>query len=157
MEAGKDDVRQTIEPEFLSQAMKDGVRVRIGQMNRTEFEGTIREIGRYDINLDVNGQIVTLLKQEITYLSAPHPLLNIPPSSGDKNTAVPSASAPARPNVQQEFLEKTIKENQPLTVFLINGSRIKANLDAYDSFTILLREGGRQHLYYKHAITTINR
>ena len=157
MEAGKDDVLQAIEPEFLSLAMKGGVRVRVGQMNRTEFEGTIREIGRYDINLDVNGQIVTLLKQEITYLSAPHPLLNIPPLQGDKNAATPSASAPARPNVQQEFLEKALKEDQPLTVFLINGSRIKANLDAYDSFTILLREGGRQHLYYKHAITTINR
>src|SRR5512134_994699 len=111
MEAGKDDVRQTIEPEFLSLAMKDGVRVRVGQMNRTEFEGTIREIGRYDINLDVNGQIITLLKQEITSLSVPHPLLNIPPLQGDKIAATPSVSAPARPNVQQEFLEKALKEN----------------------------------------------
>lgn len=155
MEVGKDDVRQAIEPEFLSLAMTDGIRVRVGQMNRTEFEGVLREVGRYDINLDVNGQIITLLKQEITYLSVPHPLLNVPPPPADRSAAVPSA--PARPNVQQEFLEKALKENQPLTVFLINGSRIKANLDAYDSFTLLLREGGRQHLYYKHAITTINR
>lgn len=157
MDAGKNDVRQTIEPEFLSQAMADGVRLRVGQMNKTEFEGTVSEISRYDINLDVNGQIITLLKQEITYLSAPHPLLKISSPPGDAAAAGATAVLPARPNVQIEFLEKAVKENQPLTIFLINGNRIKANLEAYDNFTVLLREGGRQHLYYKHAITTINR
>ncbi|HTG02119.1 MAG TPA: RNA chaperone Hfq [Nitrospirota bacterium] len=62
-----------------------------------------------------------------------------------------------RPNIQQEFLDKAIKERQLLTLYLINGQRVKAHIDAYDNFTLLLSEGGRQHLFYKHAITTINR
>ncbi|OGW35802.1 MAG: RNA chaperone Hfq [Nitrospirae bacterium GWD2_57_9] len=59
--------------------------------------------------------------------------------------------------MQQEFLDKAIKESQLLTLFLINGQRIKANIEAYDNFTVLLKEGSRQHLFYKHSITTINR
>ncbi len=157
----KEDTRQSIEPLFLSQAFESGVRLHVGQMNKSEFEGVIRDIGRYDINIEENGRIITLLKQEISYLTSPNPLISSPPLLQTENAPTPSTAAadvqPARPNIQQEFLDKAIKENQMLTIFLINGQRIKANIEAYDNFTILLREGEKQHLYYKHSITTINR
>ena len=159
MEVLKEDSRQSIEPQFLSQVQASGIKVRIGQMNKTEHDGVLRDIGRYEINLEENGKIVTLLKQEISYITAPHPLFTVPSpqqasvSSGQS----PADSSPGRPNIQQEFLDKAIKENQVVTLFLINGQRIKATIEAYDSFTILLKEGDRQHLFYKHSITTINR
>ncbi len=161
MEVLKEESKQTIEPQFLSQAQANAVMLRIGQMNKIEHEGIIREIGRYEINIEVNGKIFTILKQEISYLTAAEPLLTFPaqpssPGPADQ-TAISTDAASGRPNIQQEFLDKAIKENQVLTLFLINGQRIKANIEAYDNFTILLKEGGRQHLYYKHSITTINR
>ncbi len=160
MEVLKEELSQSVEPQFLSQALASGIKLRIGQMNKTELEGIIREIGRYEINLETNGKIVTLLKQEISSLTAPHTLLAIPPQPAQAapDQTNPSAEAPSgRPNIQQEFLDKAMKENQVLTLYLINGQRIKGNIEACDSFTILLKEGGKQHLYYKHAITTINR
>ena len=150
MEVINEESRQGIEPQFLSQAQASGIKLRIGQMNKTEQDGTIRDIGRYEINVEENGKIVTLLKQEISYLSAPYPVLSAPPPPGPADPA-------GRPNVQQEFLDKAIRENQLLTLFLINGQRIKATIEAYDNFTLLLKEGGKQHLYYKHSVTTINR
>jgi host factor-I protein len=160
MEVKKVDSTQSIEPQFLSQAQTSGIQLHIGQMNRTVHEGIIRDIGRYEINLEENGKIVTLLKQEISFLTAPHPLLSpgIPPSQSAAPGQGTSAVAPEhRPNIQQEFLDKAIRENQVLTLYLINGQRFKATIEAYDNFTILLKEDGKQHLYYKHAITTINR
>ena len=160
MEVLKEESRQAIEPRFLEQAQANGVKLRIGLMNKTEHEGAIRDIGRYEINIEESGKIVTLLKQEISSLSAPHPLLTVPSQSAPQSPeqqAEPVEVTPARPNIQQEFLDKAIKENQSLTFFLINGLRIKAMIEAYDNFTLLLKEGGRQHLYYKHSITTINR
>lgn len=158
VEAAREDSRQGIEPLFLSEAQNSGVRLRIGQMNKTEHEGRIQDIGRYEINIEEGSRTVTLLKQDVSYLTAPKPLLNI---SRPYETQTPSdqqtASAASRPNIQQEFLDKAINENQLLTIYLINGLRIKANIEAYDNFTLLLKEGGRQHLYYKHSITTINR
>ena len=161
MEVQKEESRHSIEPQFLSQALASKIKLRIGQMNKTEYEGVLRDIGRYEINLEVNGVLVTLLKQDISYLSASHPILSIPSlqtSSGTPDPAVASADVGAnRPNIQHEFLDKAIRGNQLLTFYLINGQRIKAHIEAYDSFTLLLSEEGRQHLYYKHAITTINR
>jgi host factor-I protein len=159
MEAAKEESKQTIEPQFLSQAQAGGIRLRIGQMNKTEHEGTIRDIGRYEINLEENGRIVTLLKQEMSYLTAPRPVLTIsPPQQTSASTdQTPAEVLPSKPNIQQEFLDKAIRENQFLTLYLINGQRIRANIEAYDNFTLLLKEGGNQHLYYKHSITTINR
>jgi len=161
MEVLKEELKQAIEPQFLSQAQASAVTLRIGQMNKTEHEGVIRDIGRYEINLEVNGKIVTILKQEISYLTAAQPILTFPAQSSSQGSAdqpaISADSITGRPNVQQEFLDKAIKENQVLTLFLINGQRIKAYIEAYDNFTILLKEGGRQHLYYKHSITTINR
>ncbi len=156
MEVTKEESRPTLEPQFLSQAKTTGSRVRIGLMNKAEHEGSIRDIGRYELNLEENSGMITLLKQEISFITAPQALLASPAAVGPQEMPAPEAPA-GRPNIQQEFLDKAISESQVLTLFLINGLRIKANIEAYDNFTILLNEGGRQHLYYKHAITTINR
>ena len=160
MEVLKEESKQAIEPQFLSQAQTSGIKLRIGQMNKTELEGVIRDIGRYEINLDENGKLITLLKQEISYLTAPHSLLTVTapqplPVVGEQGQT--DAAHVAKPNIQQEFLDKAIRENQSLTLYLINGQRIRAVIEAYDNFTLLLNEGGKQHLYYKHSITTINR
>ncbi len=158
MEVLKEESKQPIEPQFLSEALAGGIKIRIGQMNKTEHEGVLRDIGRYELNLEVNGSVITLLKQEISYLTAPQPLFTVPAPGPSVPGAEAAETAAVRPpNIQQEFLDKAIRENQHLTLYLLNGQRIKAQIEAYDSFTILLREGGRQHLYYKHSITTINR
>jgi len=160
MEVKKEEFKQSIEPHFLSQAQSSGVTLHIGQMNKADHEGVIRDIGRYEINLEENGKIVTLLKQEISFLMAPHPILSIPapqPQAVYPEQGSSDAAPGLRPNIQQEFLDKAIRENQVLTLYLINGQRFKATIEAYDNFTILLKEDGKQHLYYKHAITTINR
>ncbi len=157
MEVLKEDSKQAIEPQFLAEALASGIRIRIGQMNKTEHEGVLRDVGRYELNLEENGSIITLLKQEISYLTAPHPLFSLRAPGQADSAAAQDAAAVRPPNIQQEFLDKAIRENQLLTLYLINGQRIKAHIEAYDSFTILLKEGDRQHLYYKHSITTINR
>lgn len=156
-----DAATHAIEPQFLSQALAQGTKLRIGQMNKSDHEGIIREIGRYEINIEENSLVITLLKKDISYISTPVPLL---PSSSPATLAKasPAPAGPAegvatKPNIQQEFLDKAIRENQFLTIFLITGQRIRATIDAYDNFTVLVKESGKQHLFYKHAITTINR
>ncbi len=150
-----DAATTAIEPQFLSQALSQGIKLRIGQMNKTEHEGVLREIGRYEINVEEQGRIVTLLKQDILFLTSPVPLVTAPtPGSA---SAAGTEQPPAKPNIQQEFLDKAIRERHMLTIFLLTGQRVKAAIEGYDNFTVLLRDGERQHLYYKHAITTINR
>lgn len=146
---------QAIEPFFLSQALAKSARLRIGQMNRTEHNGVIREIGRYEINIEDKGAVTTVLKQDISFITAQPGILAI---SADQPESQPaSAALSAKPNIQQEFLSKAVQERHLLTIFLLTGQRIKATIEAFDNFTLLVREGDMQHLIYKHAISTINR
>ena len=52
MEVSKEESRLAVEPQFLSQALAAGIKLRIGLMNKTEYEGVLRDIGRYEINLE---------------------------------------------------------------------------------------------------------
>ena len=58
-------------------------------------------------------------------------------------------------NLQDSFLNYVRKERIPLTVFLTNGFQQRGTVGAFDGYTILLWFEGRQHLIYKHAVSTI--
>lgn len=57
-------------------------------------------------------------------------------------------------NLQDTFLNQLRKSNTFVTVFLLNGYQLKGLIKSYDNFTVLLESDGKQHLIYKHAIST---
>ena len=57
-------------------------------------------------------------------------------------------------NLQDTFLNQLRKNNIFVTVFLLNGFQLKGIIKSYDNFTILLEADGKQHLIYKHAVST---
>ena len=58
-------------------------------------------------------------------------------------------------NLQDNFLNRTRKENIGITIYLINGYQIKGLVKGFDNYTIILNSDGKQQLIYKHAISTI--
>jgi len=58
-------------------------------------------------------------------------------------------------NLQDSFLNQVRKENIALTIFLVNGFQLKGVVKGFDNFTVVLEVDGRQHMVYKHAISTI--
>ena len=60
-----------------------------------------------------------------------------------------------RTQLQDSFLNAARSERAPLTVFLTNGFQQRGTVTAFDGYTVLLWFEGRQHLIYKHAISTI--
>ena len=64
-----------------------------------------------------------------------------------KNTAL---------NLQVLFLNNARKEKVPVTIFLMNGVKVKGHVKGFDSYIILLEgENKQQNLIYKHAVSTI--
>lgn len=57
--------------------------------------------------------------------------------------------------LQETFLNKIRKEKVRCDIYLVNGVKLEGKIKYFDNFTILLKEGPRQVLVYKHAITTI--
>ena len=57
-------------------------------------------------------------------------------------------------NMQEFFLNELRKNNTFVTIFLLNGFQLKGLIKSYDNYTVLLESEGKQHLIYKHAIST---
>lgn len=58
-------------------------------------------------------------------------------------------------NLQDVFLNQVRKEKIQVTVFLIGGYQYKGYVKGFDSFIIILECEGKNHLIYKHALSTI--
>jgi host factor-I protein len=56
--------------------------------------------------------------------------------------------------LQDLYLNYLRKEKIPVTIFLINGTRLKGTIKGFDNFVILLKQSTQQ-LIYKHAISTV--
>lgn len=64
-----------------------------------------------------------------------------------KNTAL---------NLQDLFLNNARKERVPVTIYLMNGVKVKGYVKGFDSYIVLLEgENRQQNLIYKHAVSTI--
>lgn len=59
-------------------------------------------------------------------------------------------------NLQDAFLNNLRKNSTFITVYLLNGFQLKGLVKSYDNFTVLLEAEGKQHLIYKHAISTFS-
>ena len=60
------------------------------------------------------------------------------------------------PSLQDVFLKRAIAEKLSVTVFLVNGLKLKGRIRAADSFSIVIsRQEDRRLLVYKHAMATI--
>ncbi|WP_297456633.1 RNA chaperone Hfq [Persephonella sp.] len=57
--------------------------------------------------------------------------------------------------LQEQFLNAIRKNRVRVNIYLVNGVKLEGKIRYFDPFTILLKEGPRQVLVYKHAITTV--
>ena len=58
-------------------------------------------------------------------------------------------------NLQDLFLLSARRERVSVTVFLVNGFQMRGVVTGFDSFVVMLESDGKQHMLYKHAISTI--
>ncbi|MCD8914738.1 MULTISPECIES: RNA chaperone Hfq [Staphylococcus] len=56
--------------------------------------------------------------------------------------------------IQTNFLEGFKTSKEELTVFLLNGFQMKGTIVDYDDSVVNLYSQGKNHLIYKHAIST---
>ena len=58
-------------------------------------------------------------------------------------------------NLQDSFLNQVRKENNPVTIYLVNGFQLRGSVKGFDNFTVIIENDSKQQLVYKHAISTI--
>ena len=58
-------------------------------------------------------------------------------------------------NLQDLFLLRARRDKLPVTMFLMNGFRMRGTIAGFDAFVVVLDTDGKQQVIYKHAISTI--
>lgn len=58
--------------------------------------------------------------------------------------------------LQDQLLAKMRRSRSYVTMFLMNGFQLKGQIERFDAYVVLLiQNDGKQHMVYKHAISTI--
>ena len=65
-------------------------------------------------------------------------------------------NAPHSVPLQDTYLAEVKRQALPVTVYLMNGFQLRGIVKGFDSFTIVLEYEHREHLIYKHAVSTIS-
>ena len=58
-------------------------------------------------------------------------------------------------NMQDLFLNKIRKENNEVTIYLINGYQIKGYIKGFDNYVLIIENNDKQQMVYKHAVSTL--
>ena len=61
---------------------------------------------------------------------------------------------PKGQSLQEPFLNALRKEKIPVSIFLVSGIKLQGQIESYDQFVILLKNGVNQ-MIYKSAISTV--
>ena len=58
--------------------------------------------------------------------------------------------------LQDAILRECVREHVPVTLFLMNGFQLRGIITGFDSFVVVLvSDGSKQQMIYKHAISTL--
>ena len=58
--------------------------------------------------------------------------------------------------LQDAILKECIRDHVPVTLFLMNGFQLRGIITGFDSFVVVLvSDGNKQQMIYKHAISTL--
>jgi host factor-I protein len=57
--------------------------------------------------------------------------------------------------LQDLFLAAAAREQEAMTLYLVNGVMLQGTIAGFDQFSLVLERGGQLQLVYKHAISTL--
>ena len=62
---------------------------------------------------------------------------------------------PKTTDLQDLFLTRARRAQEPVTMFLMNGFQLRVKITGFDAFVVVLDTEGKQQIIYKHAISTV--
>ena len=136
----------SLQDHFLNSIRRAKLPVTIFLVKGVKLQGQISGFDAFSLLLRRDGGSQLVYKHSISTVmpSAPPPdfVANIP-IEGSKTV------------LQDQFLGAAAREQERVTLFLVNGVMLQGSVTAFDQFSLLLERGGQVQLVYKHAISTL--
>ena len=135
-----------LQDRFLNAARRSKSPVTIFLMKGVKLQGIITWFDAFSI----------LLRREgTTQLVYKHSISTIHPQALAGEMAEFAPVEPASDGLQDSFLAAAWKQQEPMTMFLVNGVMLQGRIGGFDPFVLLLERQGEWQLVYKHAISTL--
>lgn len=136
----------SLQDHFLNSARRSKAPLTVFLLKGVKLQGVITWFDAFSLLLRRDGQTQLVYKHSVSTIMPAKPL------ELEANAAPLPAS---KVGLQDAFLLAATREQQPMTVFLVNGVMLQGTVAAHDQFSLLLERAGQVQLIYKHAISTL--
>ena len=137
----------SLQDQFLNAVRKDKMPVTIFLMKGVKLQGVITWFDAFSMLLRRDGTAQLLYKHAVSTI--------VPAGSLSAALPAPAALDEKKSSLQDIFLKAAHGQQEPMTLFLVNGVMLQGAVGSFDQFSILLERAGQVQLVYKHAVSTL--
>ena len=138
----------SLQDQFLNAIRRSKTPTTIFLVKGVKLQGIVTWFDAFSLLLRREGTSQLVYKHSISTIMPAQPPAELPPS------AAPEGSA-RRPALQDLFLEAAVRQQEAMTVFLVNGVMLQGTVAGFDQFSLVLERSEQVQLVYKHAISTM--
>ena len=137
----------SLQDHFLNAVRRAKLPVTIFLVKGVKLQGAITSFDSFSLLLRREGASQLVYK---------HSISTIMPGEAPVEWKLPEIEAVAgKAGLQDLFLGAAAREQERMTLFLVNGVMLQGSIRAYDQFSLVLERSGQVQLVYKHAISTL--
>ncbi|QDX25381.1 RNA chaperone Hfq [Sphingomonas suaedae] len=149
MEPHMAEKQTSLQDLFLNALRKSKTPVTMFLVKGVKLQGIVTWFDNFSVLLRRDGQSQLIYKHAISTI--------MPGGAIDVASivdAIPESSS-KNPVLQEIFLGAVKRQQENVTMFLVNGVMLQGGIAAFDLFCMLLQRDGVYQLVYKHAVSTI--
>ena len=143
------DKQTSLQDQFLNALRRSKTPVTMFLVKGVKLQGIVTWFDNFSVLLRRDGQSQLIYKHAISTI--------MPTGNVDLSPIIDSVSdnGSKNPVLQEIFLTAVRRQQEPVTMFLVNGVMLQGQIAAFDLFCMLLQRDGMSQLVYKHAVSTI--
>jgi host factor-I protein len=140
----------SLQDHFLNSLRRSKTPVTIFLVKGVKLQGIITWFDAFSLLLRREGISQLIYKHAMSTIMPAEP-----PEDLDLSGFTGDQVAEGRATLQDRFLAAATREQESMTVFLVNGVMLQGEVLAFNRFSMLLGRRGQLQLVYKHAVSTI--
>lgn len=137
----------SLQDHFLNSVRRAKLPVTIFLVKGVKLQGVVTWFDAFSLLLRREGASQLVYK---------HSISTIMPAEPPQDFVVTTSAADGgKATLQDLFLAASTKQEERMTLFLINGVMLQGTVTGFDQFSLILERGAQVQLVYKHAISTL--
>jgi host factor-I protein len=137
----------SLQDHFLNSVRRAKLAVTIFLVKGVKLQGVVTWFDAFSLLLRREGASQLVYKHSISTIMP----AEAPPDFVATSAVVDGPKA----TLQDLFLAAAAREQERMTLFLVNGVMLQGSVTGFDQFSVVLQRGGQMQLVYKHAISTL--